>query len=291
MRNLFTILIVALALSACEKKIDIHVRDQEPQLVVEGRFENDRYPQVLLTRSLNYFSKIDPQQLLGSLVHNALVTVSDGNNTMNLKETFVDVNGVRAPVYMPDTTLATTFKGKRGGRYVLRISTDNKSYESVTTIPLAGMVLDSVKWQRVRVNGDTNKARILVKITDPPEQGNYIRYFTKRNNERFLPGLNSVYDDQVVNGTTFEIPLEAGVDKNKSIDIETMGYFDRGDTITLKFCNIDKATYDFWRTMDFAFNSNSNPFSSPTRILGNVPGALGYWGGYAVTYKRIVIRK
>jgi hypothetical protein len=61
--------------------------------------------------------------------------------------------------------------------------------------------------------------------------------------------------------------------------------------VTLKLCNIDKATYDFWRTMEFAYSSVGNPFSSPTKVLSNISGgALGYFGGYAAQFKTIIIR-
>jgi hypothetical protein len=292
MRNVPFMTLAALIFSACEKDISVDLPQQEPQLVVEGKIENGTYPQIILTRSLNYFSKIDPATLLNTFVHNATVTVSDGSKTMVLKEQIIDTGGIKFFVYKPDSNLLTSaFKGKTAGTYTLRINADNKAYESVTTIPRRAFKLDSLWWQRVKVQNDSNKARIWAWITDPPAYGNYARYFTRRNNEPFLPGLNSVLDDELVNGTTFEIPLDAGVDKNKPVDRDTYPFFDRGDTVTIKFCNIDKATYDFWRTLDFVYNSNGNPFSSPTKILGNVPGALGYWGGYQVTYRTIIISK
>ncbi|PSL48107.1 uncharacterized protein DUF4249 [Chitinophaga niastensis] len=292
MRNVPFITLIVLIFSACEKDISVNLPQQQQQLVVEGKFESGTYPQVILTHSLNYFAKIDPVILLNSFVHNATVTVSDGSKTMTLTEQTIDTGGVQFFVYRPDPNqIASAFKGKLSGIYTLRINADNKAYESVTTIPLNSFKLDSVWWHRVQVKSDTNKARLWARITDPPAFGNYARYFTKRNSEPFLPGLNSVINDEVVNGTTFEIPVDAGVNKNKSIDLETYAFFNSGDTVTLKFCNIDKATYDFWRTLDFAYNSNGNPFSSPTKILGNIPGALGYWGGYAVTYKTIIISK
>lgn len=291
MRNLLMIIAAAaVLLSACEKDISVDLQQQEQSLVVEGKFESNRYPQVVLTHSLGYFSQIDPAALLASFVHNAVVTVSDGVRTMTLRETIVEIPGL-GPVfaYMPDTASpSAVFKGKSGGRYTLKISADNKSYEAVTTIPLQGIHLDSI-WSRR--TSDTSKARLWVRITDAATPGNYARYFTKTNNGPFLAGLNSTMDDQVVNGTTFEIPLDAGTDKIKRVDPENYGLFKRGDTVTVKFCNIDKATFSFWRGVDFAYNSNGNPFTSPSKILGNVSGALGYWGGYAVTYKTVIIRK
>lgn len=294
MRNVLMIIVAAAVfLSACEKDISVHLQQQEPSLVVEGKFESNRYPQVVLTRSLDYFSKIDPATLLASFVHNAVVTVSDSVRTMTLKETIVEIPGLgRVFAYLPDTSRpSAAFRGKTGGRYTLKITADNKSYEAVTTIPLQGFHLDTIWWQRVRKEHDTSQARLWARITDAEAPGNYARYFTRTNSGAFLPGMNSTLDDQVVNGTTFEIPLDAGVDKSKREDPETYGFFKRGDTVTLKFCNVDKATFSFWRALDFAYNSTGNPFASPTKIMGNVPGAIGYWGGYAVTYKKVIIRK
>ncbi|MGN7821168.1 DUF4249 domain-containing protein [Chitinophaga sp. 22536] len=293
MRNLLMIIVAAvILLSACEKDITVNLQQQEQSLVVEGKFESNQYPQVVLTRSLGYFSQIDTAALLASFVHKAVVTVSDSVRTMTLRETIVEIPGL-GPVfaYTPDTAQPSVFKGKAGNQYTLRITADNKSYEAVTTIPLQNFHLDTIWWRRTRQGDDTLKARLWARITDAATPGNYARYFTRTNKGPFLAGLNSTLDDQVVNGTTFEIPVDAGVDKSKRVDPETNGFFNRGDTVTLKFCNIDKATYTFWRALDFAYSSNGNPFASPTKIMGNVPGAIGYWGGYAVTYKTVIIRK
>jgi hypothetical protein len=71
---------------------------------------------------------------------------------------------------------------------------------------------------------------------------------------------------------------------------EGYSLFNKGDTVQLKLCTIDKATFDFWRTTEFNFASVGNPFSSPTRVLSNLSnGALGYFGGYAVQYRRLLI--
>ncbi|MFY0254272.1 DUF4249 domain-containing protein [Chitinophaga sp. 30R24] len=284
--TLLTILLVA-----CEKDINIHLPGQESQLVVEGKFESGSYPQVVLSRSMNYFSQIAPAVLENSFVHNAIVTISDGSNTMMLKEQVTGTDSNRYYTYVPDFSQGVTFKGKTSGRYALHIEADNKTYDAVTTIPPISLQLDSMWATLVRVDDRMDKVRLWVQIKDTSLVTNYARYFTRKNSEPFYPGLNSVLDDQLVNGTTFEIPVDAGVNRNEKLELDTYAFFDRGDTITIKFCNIDKATWDFWRTLDFAYNSNGNPFSSPTKVLGNVPGALGYWGGYTVTYKTIIISK
>ena len=115
------------------------------------------------------------------------------------------------------------------------------------------------------------------------------RDWTRRNNEEFLPGAASVYDDLVIDGTSYELEVEPGINRSDAKD-EDERAFRRGDTVTLKLASIDKATYDFWRTMEYNYTSVGNPFSTPTKVLGNISnGALGYFGGYASQYKTVLI--
>ena len=83
--------------------------------------------------------------------------------------------------------------------------------------------------------------------------------------------------------------VDRGVDRNENHP-EGYVFFDKGDTVTLKVCNIDKATFDFWRTMEYTYASVGNPFSSPTRVISNIHGGgLGYFGGYAAQYRTLII--
>jgi hypothetical protein len=288
----FTFVFLTVIGTACEKEINVDLQRTEDMLVVEGIIEQGSFPMVKVSRSLNYFSRITPQQLLESFIHDAVVTVSDGARTHQLREYRTDTSGgVALYFYSVDTAdMQSAFPGETGKSYTLRIETGGKVYHSITTIPEPKFRLDTM-WWKFGKDEDSNRAEILVKVTDPPERGNYFRYFTSLNSGRFLPAMSSVFDDQVVNGTSFDVLVSPGVDKNNSLDIDDYGFFDKGDTVTLKFCNIDHSTYDFWRTAEFAYSSAGNPFASPTRTLGNVKGALGYWGGYSITYRTIIIPK
>ena len=166
---------------------------------------------------------------------------------------------------------------------------DGKSYTAATTIPDITRRIDSVWWEPVEDPDDSTLAKLIVRATDPAGFGNYIRYFTKTNEGPFLPGFNSVFDDQVIDGTTYTFPVDRGFDKNLDpSDYEP--FFNRGDTVTVKVADIDKVTYDFWRTLEFSYQSVGNPFSNPVKVLGNISnGALGYFGGYAAQYHRLVI--
>ena len=286
---LFTVVIFC----SCEKTINFEPHDAEPLLVVEATIESGQPPLVILSNSLDYFSKISPDILANSFVRNADVFVSDGTITHKLKEyAYPNVAGYTLYYYTIDSAnLSNAIIGKFNTNYQLRIVTNGKEYTAATTIPPLAKQIDSLWWKPAPDNPDTNKVVLMSRVTDPPGLGNYIRYFTRVNDGMFLPGIASVFDDQIVDGTTYELQVEQGVNRNLDIDFEEYSFFNRGDTITVKFTNIDKATFDFWRTMEFSYSSIGNPFSSPTKVLGNVKNALGYFGGYAVQYKSLIVPK
>lgn len=279
--------------SSCEKGITFNLNNTTPSLVVEATIENAQPPIVILSSSFDYFSKISPEILASSFVHNAVITVSNGSKTQQLKEYAVN-NGASITLYyysIDSSNLANVFVGSFNSSYSMNIQVDGKSYAATTTIPALAKQIDSLWWKPAPDNPDTNKVVLVARATDPPGFGNYIRYFTKVNSDNFFPGLNSVFDDQIIDGKTYTVDVERGVNRNVKLDMENYSFFSRGDTITVKFANIDRATFDFWRTMEYSYSSIGNPFSSPTKVLGNVKGALGYFGGYAVQYKTLIVPK
>ncbi len=283
---------LGLAGLSCERDANLHIHQTRQSLVVEGTIENGKAPRVILTHSLNYFSAIDASILEALFVHDAQITVSGNEDTVRLVEKEVDtLFGARYYYYEPEDPYA--FRGRKGGTYTLHIEAEGQSLKATTTIPATGFYLDSIWWLPARKEGkpDSSKAFLMARIFDPPKLGNYARYFTKCNSEPFYPGLTSVADDAVTNGKVFDFQMSRGVSKNVEVDLEDFGYFEPGDTVTLKFCNIDETTYRFWSTWEYAWSNNSNPFATPTDVQGNVPGALGYWGGYNAQYKSLIIPK
>jgi len=285
-----------LFLTACEKNINLSIQNQSPVLVVDASIENGKPPVVVLSSSLNYFSTISPADLAASFVHNANITISNGSVTVQLKE-FIATDSAGFKLYYytanegnPDSVL----EGALNTTYQLHITTeDGKVYTSQTTIPPIAKTLDSLWWKTAPNNKDTNRCVMFGRFTDPKGLGNYIRYFTKVNSQGYLAGLNSVFDDQFTDGSTYDLQFDMGYDKNTiNKNKDDYGFAHRGDTVTVKFCNIDKASYDFWRTWEFSYQSYNNPFSSPVKVLGNISnGALGAFSGYAAEYKTIIIPK
>lgn len=284
-------LVTVLGLVACEKNVDFDIDEAKPKLVVEAYIENGMPPVVFLSNSLSFYEKVDPATVASSYIRNAFVYVSNGTKTHRLKPYILSIGGNYLYYYSVDSSSPSTlFMGEIKKQYSLRIVTeDGTEYTSQTTIPDTTKRIDSLFWKPAPPGNPAWKAVLMLKVTDRPGYGDYTRYFTTRNDELFYPGLNSVYDDQVIDGSTYEVQVERGLDRNISHPAGSI-YFDRGDTVTLKLCGIDKATYDFWRTIEFNFASIGNPFSTPTKVISNISnGALGYFGGYAAQYRTIII--
>ena len=282
-----------LVLAGCEKGIDFKLDETPAKIVVEATIENEKAPVVVLTNSLDYFSAITPELLAGVFVHEAEIYVSNGAKTHKLREYKVPVSAAYSLYYYSTDSadLATAFEGETGKSYSLRIVAGNTEYTAQTTIPNITKVVDSVWWKPAPPSDDTSRVVVMVKATDPPGYGDYVRYYTQKNSEPFFPGLNSVYDDLFVDGTTYELSVEPGFDRNLDRE-EDDEFFHKGDTITLKLSNIDRQTYEFWRTMEYSYTTIGNPFATPIKVLGNISnGGLGYFGGYASQYFTLAIPK
>jgi hypothetical protein len=277
----------------CEKDVKFDLNSKENLLVVDATIENGQPPIVILSKSFSYFSQISPQLLANSFVHGAEVTITNNGRSHRLREYSIDTTGgYSIYFYSIDTAnLSSAIIGDFNQKYDLNIKVSGKEYNSTTTIPILAKKPDTLLWSRAPFNPDTNKVVVMVRSSDPPGLGNYIRYYTKRNSGPYLPGEASVFDDQFVDGTSYELRVDPGIDRNNKIPYED-NYFRRGDTVTLKLCNIDRDTYKFWSTMEFAYQSIGNPFAAPNKVIGNVSnGALGAFCGYAASFRTIRIPK
>lgn len=291
MKYLILLLAGSFLFISCEKGVTFDLDKSSPKIVVEATIETNKPPIVILSKSQNYFSQITPDILASSFVRNAEVYVSNGTVTHKLKEYSTPLAaGYTFYYYSIDSAnLATAFWGQLNTQYSLKVVSEGKEYTATTKIPAITRRIDSLFWKKAPGSNDSGKVALMVRATDQPGYGDYIRYYTKRNSEPFYPALNSVYDDQVIDGTTYEIEVERGVDRSQDIP-DDYSLFDKGDTVTLKLSQIDKATFDFWRTMEYSYASIGNPFSSPTKVLSNISnGALGYFGGYAPQFRTVII--
>ena len=191
MQRLVLLGIFLLALLGCEKKVEFDLNEAAELLTVDASIENDQDPVVILTRSLNYFSKISAEVLGNTIIKDAEVFVSDGTKTHQLRRYDVVVPGTTIPFsfYSSDpANPSTIIKGELGKNYQLRIVWQGKEFTSSTTIPQLRKVIDSLWWVKAPNTPDTStRAVVRARVVDPAGFGDYARYFTKVNSGIFLP--------------------------------------------------------------------------------------------------------
>jgi hypothetical protein len=132
---------------------------------------------------------------------------------------------------------------------------------------------------------------LWIKINDNPLQENYYQTLVKRKgkDKRFVPSLISVFDDKMFNGKKMQISLARG--SGNMLEVGTNRFFTVGDTLILKLCSIDRATFDFWHSLQSSIITSANPFSANAiDVKSNIENGLGIWGGYATFYDTIIAK-
>ncbi|MCD6011493.1 MAG: hypothetical protein K0Q79_1355 [Flavipsychrobacter sp.] len=265
------------------------------KIVVQGGIESGVPPYVLLSSTISFFAKVDLSTLEKSFIHGAVITVSDGSRTVTLKEYSFDTgSAAKFYIYSIDTPFnpLTALLGENGKFYTLSITYNGQTYTSVTKIPTPKPI-DSMWFAeplfRTPRTPDSAK-QLFANFTDPDTPGNYVRYYTRRDNNQFYP--SDQFNDEVVNGKPLtNIPLYGGfIGATEETNTDSLRYFFKGETVTLKWSAIDKKTYNFWNSFAYARNALGNPFASPINLQTNISnGALGIWAGYGSTETTLIV--
>ena len=283
--RVFVSILFFLALVGCTRDVDIDIANADEKIVVEGRIETGGVAEVYLTKSFFIFEEFNANDLSEHLITNAFVTISNGLVIDTLIPQ-IDLTSFPPLVY---TTSSPSFLGVENGTYNLKIVVEGKILTSTTTIPNK-VKLDSV-WIREE-NGIPGKGFVWAHLSDPDTLGNGYRWEQKLTTEtKFVSPVGSTYDDKIVNGKSFDFLSQKPFDTNNdSLDRTTAFYYDITDTVIIKFSAIDKASFDFWRTLDVSKSNNGNPFAAPITPVTNINGGLGVFAGYAVSYDTSVYK-
>lgn len=287
-------LLTLLLITSCQKEVKVNLATTPPKLVVQGQIENNLPPIVLLTTSVGFFSSVDFSTLQNIFVHDATVRVTDGRDTVRLREYSIDtMGGTMFYLWSIDTNSGSRFfTGELERYYTLIIDYKGTTYTSTTKIPTPKGP-DSLFFAPPNLTppGTPKTAlELFCSYKDPDTLGNYVRYFTSRNGDALYPG--GLYSDELVNGKYLaSVDLFAGFNDSAKANIDSLLFFYPGDTVLLKWCNIDKGVYDFWNTYQFSVQAGGNPFATPINLKSNISnGALGVWSGYGSIYYTAVVK-
>ena len=294
MNKFLFILSAVFILTGCEKNIDLDLEDADSKIVVEGYVESGFVPYVILSRSQNYFDPIGQSTINNLPVRDAIVTISNGIDTVKLTEVDTTINGVTVGgfyIALDPLTLIPTMIGVPGTNYKVHVrSADGEEVTASALLPLP-VALDSV-WFKVQENTDS-LGFAWAKLKDPDTIGNHYRWFAKRLNKDnfFIPPFGSTFEDKFINGQRFDFAYNRGSIQNSTAEEdvnEEAGFYKKGDTIVVKFCTVDRSTFEFWRDAENQLGSNGSPFAVPSNIKSNVTGGRGLFATYTASYDTII---
>ena len=223
------------------------------------------------------YGEITREELISGIAKWAKVTVSDGERTEVL------TGGADSRYFPPYVFTTSKIVGEPGKTYTLRAEYKDYVATATTTIPKP-VEPDEVY---CRALGDTTYT-VVVRFTDPPEKGNYYRAFTKTigKDGRYQPSMAAYASDEVFDGSAEMILFST----QRLLEPLYMLDFKQGDEVWVKFCTMDKATFNFWSNYEVMLATNANgSWWFDTDMEVNVHGALGYWAGYGVSERKVVI--
>ena len=252
---------------------------QQSQMVVEGWIEDGRHPVVMLTSTVPVSEQETSIDSLGQyLIRWARVALSDGERTVVL-------SGKYTKDYFPPYIYTTAaLLGEAGKTYTLTVDYDRQHATASTTIP------QSVPLERLyatlKHEVDSTYSIHAVFSHDASRQ-RYFRLFTciPSQSKQFYSAFMGLFDC-----TMLDNPADVLVNSGLSIDNigDYRSSFRKGDTVLVKLCTMDEASYRFWYDWDDSENFASNPFMPATsNLVSNVKGALGYWCGYGSSVRMI----
>ena len=275
------LLIIGFGYSCNESSFELP--DYKNKVVVDGWIEQGAFSQVILTLSAPYFSDIDSVSLRELVITQAKVTVANSTTEEILT---LRPNDAYFPPYVYQ---GTEIKGEVGETYTLTIDYRGDKITAITTIPEL-TTLDSV-WFELDQNLDADTAGFMwIRFNERLFEKNYYRIYTQRKSidTKYVPTYFPNIDDKFFTEEIMELKLLRG--NENPLDKEDVLHFNVKDTVKIKFCSIDKETYDFWETFQKELFNVGNPLAaSNSQIKSNINNGLGVWGGYAVVEHQIII--
>lgn len=309
LKSAIIIFISVIFFGACEKEYIPNLPTQATDIVVEGYIETGQNPNptyVILTHSVPFFRTLSNTSNI--FERNAEIYVSNGKDSTRLQELcWQDLTldskkqaGAALGINSDSTTkdfnfcvyadISQKIKAKIGETYSLRVKlADGRVLTSSTTLPRLVPIDSLIFIKPPGINQNDTFAQCRASVNDP-KGPDFYRYLTAINNKVYIAGSNTVTDDAFFDGQIIKFNLFKSEPRNSKTDASIYGLWHRGDTVSIKFCNIDKATFDFWNTLEYNAR-NGGPFSSYTKVKHNISGGLGIWSGATISYIDTIVPK
>ena len=247
-------------------------------LSVEGSIERNKYAKVYLTRSLPVFEKKDSLDLIEAIETSAKVELSNDSisEILTLK---------RNDEYYPFLYYRSNIiKGEVNKKYKLKISSRNKIYTSITTLP-NDVLLNSYSF----INDAINKKHLNLNLKKKLEKSTYYKcYFKHSNSEEIFKGSPFIFNDELISDSFYDIEIKY-LDKDLPKGEQNM--MNVGDSIQLKLYSISKEEYTFWKSIYGDTTTFTDEISFTSQIETNIVGqnTYGYWSGQNLLTEKLIV--
>lgn len=262
--SIFTVVIFLFLLNSCEKVIEIDLNEAAEAIVIEATVTPDKKPFTVLISKTSAFLGIQSKKpVSGAKVR---IRAEKGKAI-----SFIEYE---TGIYRLDKTLIMP-----GFWYVIEVDYEGITYSARSylneVVPIQDLGFTYFDGFGLFETG----YKVSCYIREPADFENYyrIKYYVN-GRETNTNGEISLYSDKLINGK------DIGLGQRTLVFKET-------DTLTVELQSIDKATYDYFSTLErisgAAWQQNAAP-SNPISNFNN--GALGYFSAYSYFRKTVYVR-
>ncbi|HZB11469.1 MAG TPA: DUF4249 domain-containing protein [Chryseolinea sp.] len=276
MKNLLSLIVVAVVFWSCDEPVHLDVNQAEPQLIIEGQVTNvTGHQYVKITRSAGFYDSGKTPRVIDATV---LVRDDVGNEF-----SFIHNPGNQADsagYYLPQTP----FVGEIGRTYKLEATVDGQLYEAtdrlfyVTPIDSLAYRLDEEEQEDPEVYGKFYEVMIYAK--EPQETKDYYLFKFFRNDS-----LKTDFDTDIY--FTDDETLGENID-----GVSSPIYFAPGDRARCEIYSISRDAFVFYSDLQSLLNNDGGLFSQPpSNSRSNISnGALGFFQTSALHTSEIEIK-
>ncbi len=250
--------VIAMAISSCEKVIDVDLNEADSQLVIEAKLQAGVYDfQVIISETSSYFINEEP-----TYRDQATVTLINGEG----QEQDIPWQG--------NGRYSTEIEANPGEGYTLQVALEGQLYQASAEVPAAVPLMElETEFQEASSFFDAGY-RIFSRFADEPARANYYRVIHAVDGEYQLDGEDlQVSDDRLFDGSErARLPIFQRT-------------FDPGATITVVLQHIDQSSFDYLNSLSNIIGDGEGPNSgsaAPGNPIGNWSGGvLGYFGAFS----------
>nr|WP_068892815.1 DUF4249 domain-containing protein [Pedobacter panaciterrae] len=263
MKNLkiyFPALLIALALTSCEKVIDLKLGDDTGKLVIEGNLTNIKGTQLFkLTTNIPFTNKNTYPPVTGAIIN----LKDEKGNTYPMVET------------SHGNYTANDLAGIPGDAYTMNVFTSGKTYTARSMMP-AAVTLDSIT---TKISDfDAKKRQVIIHYQDPPGIVNQYRVVMFVNHVQVKAVF--AYNDDFNDGKYVHNEI-----RQQDIDVYP------NDKITIEMQCIDKPVYTYWFTIMQQSESGPGGSVTPSNPPTNIgPTTLGYFSAHTTQTVSVIVK-